>query len=160
MNVLYGPSIRIAHLNGLHDFLTARGWELTEYALDSIEDGYPTDPEATWRYPHSYGGTQINKIDEVSPYPLSCWFTFANGLHIVISSAGNIRGCPEHADTEHEFEVDDPGHEVEAVDDQHDLEQLGLDRIAALLDELEPQARELNPRDLIECRFFGPCGEA
>jgi hypothetical protein len=54
-------------------------------------------------------------------------------------------GCAEHTEKEHPIAVEG--------------DQLDLNRVAVLLEDLEPHAFGLNPRELIECRFFGPCGE-
>jgi hypothetical protein len=39
---------------------------------------------------------------------------------------------------------------------EHD--ELRFADLSVLFDELEAEARDMDPRALIECRFFGPCG--
>jgi len=80
--------------------------------------------------------------------PLQSYFTFGNEGDEVfaILPAGNLRGsgCPDHDTQERFFPLTAAG----GVD---------LAEIATLLDTLEPRARSLDPRALIECRYFGPC---
>lgn len=143
MVVLRGPGVEVELLESLHRFLSQRGWQLGKY-WNIGEDGYPFDPESGWDYPGSYGGIAMNDVGDVTPYPLSCRFGFSDGLSVDVSTAGNYGGCSEHASAEHVVEVD--GH------------CLPTDRLASLLDPLEAQASRLDPRVLLECRFFGPCG--
>ena len=144
MRAFRGPQIRIDHLVQLDDFLIARGWSLDDDDRD--EGGHPMDPEALWRYPDSFGGVAFHQIDDVSPARLMCSFSFLEDLSIHVAAAGNYRGCPAHEAAEHYL----------AVDEEADL---SLEPLNALLNELEPRARSLDARELIECRFFGPCGE-
>ena len=142
MNVLYGPSIEIDRLDALHDALIARGWRIG-HDSDLDENGRPCDPEGSWRYPASFGGVAINKVGDASPYPLTCSFTYSSGHgEIEVVPAGNEEGCEDHRP---EPVVIEAG--------EHELEEL-----AEILDDLEVRARDLDPRVLIECRFFGPCG--
>ena len=145
MTTFHGPSISIDHLDELHGFLTARGWELDERSHCDA-DGQPDDPETLWCYPDTFGGIAMHRIDDVTPYQLTCRFSFeGDGLGIVIGAAGNYKGCVKHAEKEHPIAVEG--------------NQLDLHHVAALLDVLELHARQLDPRELIECRFFGRCGE-
>ncbi|MGX1779225.1 hypothetical protein ACWIGW_44460 [Nocardia brasiliensis] len=146
-----------AQLHRLHDFLTARGWRVDSWHDSDPETGYPLDAEAGWTYPASYGGVAMNDVDDVTPKPLSCDFfldsneypdeTASWSLGLRVSSAGNWGGCPQHGLDVHESAVPE------------DCADIGLEQLAALLDRLEPQAGDLDPRALIECRFFGPCGQ-
>jgi hypothetical protein len=61
-------------------------------------------------------------------------------------AAGNFGGCDAHDELEYVFSIDEASGELDLVD------------VALLLDELEPQAAALVPRELLECRFFGACG--
>lgn len=79
MKILHGPSVRVDHLNTLHDFLTARGWRLDDL-IDTDDTGYPADPEASWHYPDSYNGIAIHELGDVTPTRLSCRFGFLNVL--------------------------------------------------------------------------------
>lgn len=131
-----------ARLDPLHDLLMERGWEIDEHYL--VEDGYPRDHEVYWTYPASYGGAEINQVGDATPCPLTCRVVpdGEGWLEINVELAGNEQGCPEHW---HAYHV------VPISEDE-------LERLATLLDQVEPQARSLDPRMLIECRFFGPCG--
>ncbi|MFE3229821.1 hypothetical protein [Nocardia sp. NPDC059228] len=152
--VLHGPSIAEAHLHGLHDYLTGRGWVITMpdyYGTD--EDGRPTDPETRWRYAASYGGVVMNSVEDSTPCSLACGFGFEGGLSVDVSTAGNWRGCEAHPVAEHSLPVEE--HYDEAADRWNDLD---FTELGALLDRLEPAARALDARELIECLFFGPCG--
>ncbi|GAA5079957.1 hypothetical protein [Nocardia iowensis] len=60
-------------------------------------------------------------------------------------AAGTYEGCADHRRAEWRAPLE-PG------------DELDLDQWASVLDEFEGHARELDPRPLIECRFFGPCG--
>jgi hypothetical protein len=144
MPVFYGPAIEAAHLKGLHGFLAARGWRLAEQ-VHRDEGGYPVDSEAAWRYPGSFGGIAMHEIAGITPDGLSCRFNFEDGLSIFVLPAGNENGCSGHDQAEHFIAVDG--------------DDLDLDRLGGLLDDLETHARMLNARELVECRFFGPCGE-
>lgn len=144
MPVFYGPAIEPAYLNSLHDFLTARWWRLDE-EVHRDDGGYPIDPEAVWRYPGSFGDIAMYEIPGITPDRLSCRFDFDDGLSIFVLPAGNENGCSGHHQTEHFIVVEGDG--------------LDLDRVGELLDDLETHARTLDVRELIECRFFGPCGE-
>lgn len=145
MPVCNGSAIEGAHLNSLHDFLTARGWRLDEQ-VHCDEIGYPIDPEAIWRYPGSFGGIAMHEISGITPDGLSCRFDFEDGLGIFVLPAGNDHGCSDHDQEEH----------VVAVEGSNGLV---FDRLGGLLDDLEAHARALDARELVECRFFGPCGE-
>jgi hypothetical protein len=144
MPVFSGPAIEGAHLNSLHDFLAARGWRLDEQ-VHRDEDGYPIDPEAVWRYPGSFGGIAMHEIPGITPDSLSCRFDFEDGLSIFVLPAGNDNGCSGHDQAERFIAVEG--------------DDLDLDRLGGLLDDLEAHARTLDAHELIECRFFGPCGE-
>ena len=145
MPVFYGPNIDGAYLNGPHGFLLRRGWRLDENTAGD-EDGCPMDAEAVWRFPESLGGVTIHAIADVSPAGLSCRFDVdEEGLSVLVISAGNWASCDDHHQAEHSVDVGTGG--------------LALDRLAQLLDDLEPQARALDARAVIECRFFGPCGQ-
>lgn len=134
-------------LRGLTDFLATRGWV--------IEDvGHPggsgaIDPESGWKYPASYAGAVMNQFDDITPAGLLCFFRLERGgpePELVVISAGNYNGCRTHAQGEWCFPSS--GRTIRFTD------------LAVLFDELEPAARELDPRELIECRFFGPCGRS
>ncbi|MGW6728745.1 hypothetical protein ACWF9G_22835 [Nocardia sp. NPDC055029] len=143
---LYGPSIATVHLHGLHEYLIGRGWVLGAVIGEPEEEGYPGDPEQDWYYAASYRGISMNDVDDATPSLLSCGFIFENGLSIRVGSAGNWKGCPDHNEASYSVHVDESA-------DALDFTQLGV-----LLDQLEPIAAALDPRELIECRFFGACG--
>jgi hypothetical protein len=138
----------------LHVFLLGRGW-VTEDIADLDEDGWPlsglVNAPAWWCYPASYGGAVMNRVDtEVTPEQLGCHIDTADDdsdAGVVLTSAGNVGGCDPHIVGEYRFDLDN-----------HDYTGLDLEELGAVLDDLEPHARDLDPRDLIECRFFGPCG--
>lgn len=155
MTTISGPSIQVAHLTGLHDFLTARTWALSE-DTSRDEHGYPDDPEAMWCYTSSFGGVVMHDLGDITPFQLSCRFSFRATLSIAVESAGNFQGCPAHTQVEHYIDVEDAGETDRDADICTDLD---LGTLGALLATLEPQASALDPRQLIECRFFGPCGE-
>ncbi len=96
---------------------------------------------------HSFGGVGFHHIDDIPLHLLTCRFSFDDGdaQGVGVASGGNWRGCPEHDEAEYE------------VHDQHDA--LDREGLSALLDRLEQQVRAEDPRELIEYRFFGPCGE-
>ena len=131
----------------VHEFLTARGWHL-EGGSDPGETWFADDVRAGWHYPASYGGRHINDVAGTTPVRLRGYFTFADDGDEVFAvvPAGNLRGsgCAEHDTHERFFPLTASG----AVD---------FDEVAPLLDALEPRARSLDPRVLIECRYFGPC---
>ncbi|MFE2755643.1 hypothetical protein ACFXGA_26950 [Actinosynnema sp. NPDC059335] len=85
----------------------------------------------------------INNVGDAEPYPLTCSFTFppSHG-EILVESAGNEGGCDEHRPTSVVIKA---GHDE-------------LEKLAVVLNALEVQARQLDPRVLAECRFFGPWG--
>ena len=84
-----------------------------------------------------------NKVGDATPSELSCQFSFGEGEPAFeLDSAGNHGGCERHRITTVL---------IEASDDE-------WDRLATLLDQLEQQARDYDPRELIECLFFGDCG--
>jgi hypothetical protein len=132
---------------GLHELLTGRGWHL-DGERDPGDPGFTDDPRCGWHYPATFGGRPINTIDFVTPARLQCYFTFdLRGDEVVgILPAGNKRrnGCPEHDTEERYFPYAADG-------------GIDLGRIGAELDALEPRARELDARAVIECLFFGPC---
>lgn len=140
--MFYGPSIEVDRLYGLHEFLTARGWAPGEFS-DPDENGYPVDPETSWEYHPSFHGIAFHWFNDLSPSPLQCRFSFSGdeASGVEVEEAGNWKGCAEHAIIEH-----------------HVPDEPGFTELAALLDQLEPRARDLDPRALIECRFFGDCG--
>ncbi len=134
---------------GVHEFLTARGW-LLDGDSDPTRAWFADDVHAGWHYPETYGGRRINEVAGTTPVRLQSYFTFDNEGDEVFAvvPAGNLQGsgCAEH-DTRERFFPLAAGAVVE------------LAEIAALLDSLEPRARALDPRALIECRYFGPCKE-
>jgi hypothetical protein len=135
----------------VHDFLTGRGWRLDGHT-DPGDAGFFNDPDAGWSYPDSFGGISINDVDmTATPRVLQAYFTFDNAgdLTFAVLPAGNLgrTGCPEHDAKERQLPLTAEG----TVD---------TSQLTTLLDELEPRARSLDPRALIECRFFGPCTEA
>ncbi|MFC9999664.1 hypothetical protein [Nocardia sp. NPDC127526] len=147
MDVIRFPAPTDDHMRALHEFLTARGWAIEDY-------GYPEqtpepEPESGWRYQASYQGSAINHIPDITPAALHCWFSLAESggddTAFAVASAGNYGGCDDHIQREWRFPLNE-GDELRLAD------------LGELLDELEPQARDLDPRVLIECRFFGPCG--
>lgn len=137
----------------LHHLLLGRGWTVEDIAeLDP--DGWPLtgliNGPAYWCYPPSYGGVSMNRVNETTPDQLGCHISIdddGSNAEVVITSAGNLSGCDQHIAGRYAFGLDDRDYS-------------GLDAVAVteLLEELEPQARALDPRELIECRFFGPCG--
>ena len=143
---LYGPTIETAHLYALHEYLLGRGWVLGTMHGEPDENGYPNDPDQDWYYAASYRGIAMNQVDDFTPSRLACAFSFEGGLSIRVGTAGNWQGCPDHDEARHTISVDESADEL-------DFTQLG-----GLLDELEPIAAALDPRELIECRFFGACG--
>ncbi|WP_280427834.1 hypothetical protein [Nocardia brasiliensis] len=150
--VFYGPEFDLDQLRGLHQFLTARGWVLDPAFSHPDEDGYPTDSDDSWHYPASYGGAVMNDITEVTPHQLTCHFRWAEEddeeTALVVTTTGNEYGCDAHRIAEHALSAEDDDASAQ------DFTELG-----ELLDDLEPQARAADPRVLIECRFFGPCGQ-
>ncbi|WIX98707.1 hypothetical protein QRX60_32175 [Amycolatopsis mongoliensis] len=134
----------------LHGLLTGRGWHL-DGERDPGDPAFPGDPRCGWHYPATFGGQPITEIDFVTPARLQCYFTFdREGDEVLgILPAGNKRrnGCPEHDTDERFFRYAADG-------------SLDLGRIAAELDAFEPRARELDPRAVVECLFFGPCAAA
>ncbi|MEV0773556.1 hypothetical protein [Nocardia salmonicida] len=145
---LYGPSVESSHVHALHDYLVGRGWVLGTVLFELDENGYPDDPQQDWYYAASFRGISMNSVDDATPSRLSCGFDSDDaGLSIRVGAAGNWKGCPDHDETSHSVDVDEKA-------DALDFPQLGV-----LLDRLEPVAAALDPRELIECRFFGPCGQ-
>jgi hypothetical protein len=133
----------------VHEFLTGRGWHL-DGDSDPGRVWFTDDVHAGWHYPATYGGQRINDVADTTPVRLQSYFTFDNEGDEVftIVPAGNLQGsgCTEHDTRERFFPFTAGG-------------AVNLDEIAALLDTLEPRARSLDPRALIECRYFGPCGQ-
>ena len=131
----------------VHEFLTARGWHL-DGDSDPAEVWFADDVHAGWHYPATYGGQRINEVEDTTPVQLQSYFTFGNEGEEVFSvtPAGNLRGsgCAEHDTQELFFALTAAG-------------EVDLAEVAGLLDTLEPRARSLDPRALIECRYFGPC---
>ncbi len=127
----------------IHDFLVARNW-----ALDRAEvkaNGVPSDPEARWDYRATFGDTVINQVSDVTPTPLSCHIDLdGDDTVLIVETAGNFRGCPAH-EVREVYRV--------VVNGGFDPTMLG-----PILDGLEPAAQALDPHDLVECLFFGPCG--
>lgn len=142
---MQGPSIETEQLQALHDFLTARGWRTSPFVDVDEHTGYPSDSEPSWDYPDSFGGTRFYLVDDVTPHPLNCRISSSGSeLEIQVTQAGNYYGCEDHGIVEHFVAVD--GRDWE--------------RLAHLLDALELSARGMDARKLIECRFFGACGQA
>ncbi|MFE3229823.1 hypothetical protein [Nocardia sp. NPDC059228] len=146
--VIHGPGTD-ADLQTLHEFLTARGWSPSEYAtLD--ENGCP-DTESGWIYRPSFGGVEMNRVDDATPDKLACAFTTDDDqLDFVIDSVGSGSApgrtiCEAHVVQKWRAPFDDG-------------DELDLDELAEVLDRLESQARAMDPREFIECLFFGPCG--
>ncbi len=145
MDVIRYPAPTVEHLHALHELLTRRGWVADESG--HIEPGDPADPEAGWRYPASFGGAVMNYFPDVTPLPLNCRFRMgweSRPVEFVIESAGSPAGCEVHNPAERSFPLGE-GDELRLAD------------IVAILTELEPQAASLDPRALLECRFFGTC---
>lgn len=137
----------------LHVFLIGRGW-VAEDIADLDENGWPlcglVNSPAWWCYPASYGGVVMNRVDEVTPERLGCHISIrddGSDARVLVAFAGNLGGCDRHIVSEVRFDLDDK------------YTNLDLAGIAELLDLWEPQARAVDPRELIECRFFGPCGQ-
>ncbi|MGW3967683.1 hypothetical protein ACWED2_48245 [Amycolatopsis sp. NPDC005003] len=139
--------LMVARQLGVHEFLTARGW-LLDGDSDPARVWFADDVHAGWHYPETYGGQQVNDVGDTTPVQLQSYFTFGNEGEEVFAlvPAGNLRGsgCAEHDTQERFFALTASG----VVD---------LAEVAARLDVLEPRARALDPRALIECRYFGPC---
>jgi hypothetical protein len=137
----------LARQRRVHEFFTGRGWDL-EGSSDPGSVTFLDDTRAGWVYPGCYGGVAMNAVEGMTPVGLQGYFTFDNDGEVVLCvvAAGNLRGsgCAEHDTGERFFPA--------AADGGFDLDEVG-----ALLDTLEPRARALDPRALIECRFFGPC---
>lgn len=150
--VLRGPSIDEDHLHGLHDFLIGRGWELSRFDRDDVDEfGYPKNPECWWEYPNSFNGVLFHEFSEgadLTPQRLSCQFSFdveAEGAKsVVVETAGNEFGCSQHEKRKHVFPIDEGGL---------------AESLSELLNGLEVKACAMNARELIECRFFAGCGE-
>lgn len=137
----------------LHEYLTGRGWKPEEWA-ERDEDGYPTDPEDGWTYPASFGGAVMNQVPDITPSALRCWYerrfdeTTGHGeTALVVRAVGNFRGCDAHDTTEYRIPYDETSGATDFA---------GL--LGDVLADLEPPAQVTDPRALIECRFFGPCG--
>lgn len=132
-------------MRALHGLLVKRGWTL-DACEEPDQDGYPTSLGIGWAYPASYGGIRMNTVDTFTPDPLMCFFEFGTDdkpLTVDIAAAGNKDGCGEHTSITHVRPFD-------VLDD--------LQTIEALLTEVESAARDRDPRELIECWFFGECG--
>jgi hypothetical protein len=131
----------------VHEFLAARGWRL-DGAADPAVTWFADDPQAGWHYPGSFGGQRMNPVSDTTPVRLQSYFTFdREGDEVFcVVAAGNLRGsgCPAHDTEERFFGFTADG-------------KVDLDPIASLLDTLEPRARDLDPRAVIECLYFGPC---
>ncbi|WP_228799527.1 hypothetical protein [Nocardia cyriacigeorgica] len=154
-SILVGPGPTDEHIDRLHALLTARGWSVEDFGNPEqppADGSDRPDTENGWTYRPSYGGLIINHFDEITPRRLDCCFHIgdwedegdSSGLEIV--AAGNWGGCVEHALVEHWFPLGDG-------------DRIDLGEVAELLDDLEAQAEKRNPRELIECLFFGPCGK-
>ncbi|OXM61257.1 hypothetical protein [Amycolatopsis vastitatis] len=139
--------LALARQRRVHEFLTARGWQL-EGDSDPGEAWFADDPHAGWLYPATFGGQHINEVADATPVLLQSYFTFDDDGDEVFTvvAAGNLHGsgCAEHDTGERFFSLTAGG-------------DVDLDPIAPLLDTLEPRARSLDPRALIECLYFGPC---
>jgi hypothetical protein len=139
--------LMLARRRGVHEFLTGRGWRV-DGGNDPGDVAFAEDPQAGWHYPASYGGRHVNEVSDTTPVKLQSYFTYdGDGEEVFgVLPAGNPRGsgCPEH-DTDEQFLVFTADGAVD------------LARLAPLLDVLEPRARALDPRALIECLYFGPC---
>ena len=139
--------LALARQRRVHEFLTARGWHLDDDS-DPGEARFADDSRAGWHYPATFGGQHINEVADATPVRLQSYFTFGDDGDEVLTvvAAGNLRGsgCAEHDTGERVFPLTTGG----TVD---------LDPIGRLLDILEPRARNLDPRELIECLYFGPC---
>lgn len=147
VDVIKYPAPTDEHLHSLHRYLTRRGWVVADHVFP--HPGFEFDAESGWRYPASYGGITINDVDDATPTVLKCYFVLDSpdeDHEFVIISVGNYRGCEDHAEVERSFSLG-----------EHDAE-LRFAELSVLLDELEDKARDTDPRELIECRFFGPCG--
>ncbi|PKW13668.1 hypothetical protein [Saccharopolyspora spinosa] len=144
--VVYGPSIECERLEQLHDFLSPRGWQ-PDGTFDKNEPGYILGPETCWEYEGSFESEAFHRLDDVTPAPLECRFSFtdwgsADGVRV--DSFGAYRGCGEH--------------DIRAIfvpDGEHFYE-----RLAEVLDAEERRARAADVRALMECRVFGACGVA
>ncbi|HWO65716.1 MAG TPA: hypothetical protein VNO31_37355 [Umezawaea sp.] len=133
-----------ADLKQVHDFFVGRGWRLIYNDLD--EEGVPRNPEALWGYAPGYGGATINSLDGVEPSkPDAALNLESDKPELEITTAGNENGCPQHA-----------RHVVISLELTAGTTE--LDSLNPVLDEIESAARAMNPRELIECRFFGACG--
>ena len=137
----------LARQRSVHEFLTARGW-LLDGAGDPAETWFADDAHAGWHYPGSFGGQRMNVVSDTTPVGLQSYFTFdGEGDEVFcLVAAGNLRGsgCPEHDTGEQFFPFTADG-------------KVDFDRITPLLDTLEPRARALDARAVIECLYFGPC---
>lgn len=131
----------------LHDVVRKRGWQLTPFDEAWLDaEGYPSSPQPMWFYPHSFAGAIPQQIEELSPQPLRSFYSLDAQdaiAELVIMPAGNDQGCPQHARTV-----------------QHLPPDTLHTQLADALSHAEQHAHTLDSRALIECRFFGPCGQA
>ncbi|PKW13669.1 hypothetical protein [Saccharopolyspora spinosa] len=135
----------------LHRYLVGqRGWIVSPLLDNEIDDdGVPDTAEPIWDYPQSYRAVEIHEIAEAGPQILDAVTDIDESTWdwapkpIKFNTAGNVRGCEKHDIIQRFFPMS-------ALDDPTEM--------SAFLDEAEAHARELDPRELIECRFFGPCG--
>ncbi|WP_280393643.1 hypothetical protein [Nocardia brasiliensis] len=151
MTTLYGPAPGAGHIELLHELLTARGWVVDDLGKPGRTHGVEQfDAEwDEWCYPPSFGGIRMNEVDDVTPTRLRCYFSLSSEgpsyARLILMGAGNYEGCADHRCAEWSARLDEG-------------DELNLDQWASVLDEFESQARAIDPRVLIECRFFGTCG--
>lgn len=120
-------------VEAVHEVVTARGW---------TTDRGPEHADPVWVYPASYRGLRFQEFEDLSPMPLACWIQHGDDPGwVFVEQAGNVRGCRRHTVHTHLVVVDDDPGPV----------------LRTLLDSLEPTARALDPRALVDCRFFGDC---
>uniref|UniRef100_UPI003F499B19 hypothetical protein n=1 Tax=Amycolatopsis sp. CA-096443 TaxID=3239919 RepID=UPI003F499B19 len=135
----------VDRIQQLHVFLIARGWKLSPHQSRD-DDGCPADAEPAWDFYGSFHGVAMHEVDEVTPARLHCSIDRYDPPGLDIDTAGNFDGCDLHTVREHY---------VGPVNGEFDLE-----RATVLLAVLESEARALDARTLVLCRFFGPCGES
>ncbi|RSO06996.1 hypothetical protein DMH18_26500 [Streptomyces sp. WAC 06783] len=106
--------------------------------------GYPLASQPEWYYPESFGGVNCHQLGEIAPDCLHAKYVFGDGevATLAIFRAGLERGCAEHDKTVVMLPPDP------AVAD-----------LTEALRATEEHAAALDARQLIECRFFGPCGQ-
>lgn len=136
-----GPAIEEFRLVELHTLLTGRGWVLGGCCPEYSAAGAPLDPHTLWVFPGAFREVRFALVDGASPRFPEVRFVYASTLPsgISVGTAGYLRGCDGHR------------RRLLAVGLR---DEVGL---ADALTEAEEGSRDLDPREFIECRFFGSC---